>query len=230
MNVILFIFISIFFLAISSLIGYGISYKKRFRADPDIRIKNPVFGLDAQKCSKLPVRCNDEDIGMYTELESIEGVSNNDRFCANTCSETLAGKTFKCLPASDFVKVEDNAEVHVNDHYCVQTEIEDDFRNCNKKYGGVMAWSGEGATESQSWKCFCNWSQYAGGDNCTKLNPQVCGGNGSFKWDATTGQTPESVMCECDPGYVLMKSLVGKPDICVKESNATMYNDLYELR
>ena len=231
MYVLLLIFTIIFLLVISTLIGYGISYKKRFKADPYIRIKNPVFGLDSAKCSKLPVRCNDEDIGMYSEIEpSANEMSNKDLFCANTCSETASGKTFSCLPASDYVKVEDDAEIHVNDHYCVENESKDAFTSCNKKYGGVMAWTGQGITDQQEWKCFCNWPQYAGGDNCRELNPQVCGGAGTFEWNATEGQTPESVNCECDEGYVLMRSLEGKPDICVKQENATMYNDLYERR
>lgn len=159
-------FVSLYFFIVSTLIGYGISYKKRFVADPTIKTKNPVFGLDSLKCNKIRVRCNDEDIGMYSELESIDGMSNNDQFCANTCSETLSGKTFKCLPSSDFVEVQDNAEVHVNDHYCVLTENEEAFNSCNKKYGGVMAWTGEGTSDTQGWRCFCNWPQYAGGDNC----------------------------------------------------------------
>lgn len=209
------------------LIGYGLKYVKRFRADPEVKIKNPVFGLDGAKCTKEPVRCNAEDIGAYVDLDaSDDGRSKGDRFCSDICSEKSSG--FKCIAASDYAEFKDDFKAHVNDHYCVQDTSEDAFRACNKKYGGVMAWTGKGEADQQEWQCYCNWPQYAATDNCTKLNPNICGGNGTLDWDATQGQSPEKIACKCDDGYVGMRSLEGKPEICVKEDNKTFYLGLYE--
>jgi hypothetical protein len=219
-----------FMMAIMSwLIGYGLSYTKRFRADPDVKIKNPVFGMDGAECMDEPVRCNDEDIGAYMDIDEPEdGVSRQDLFCSNICSETSLGKNFKCLPASDYAEFKDDYKLHVNDHYCVEDKSNQAFKECNKKYGGVMAWTGKGEADQQGWDCYCNWSQFASTDNCKDLNPNICGGKGTFDWDATQGQSPEDVRCVCDDGYTTMRSLEGKPEICVKNGNKTYYMGLYK--
>ena len=112
--------------------------------------------------------------------------------------------------------------------HCVQDTSEDDFRTCNKKYGGVMAWTGQGESDQQGWQCYCNWPQYSATNNCVELNPNICGGKGTLDWDATQGQSPEKIACKCDDGYVGMRSLEGKPEICVLDKNKTFYLGLYE--
>ena len=68
------------------------------------------------------------------------------------------------------------------------------------------------------------------GDSCTPTDDNDCtiSGSGTFDWDATK-EPPEDATCNCKPGYVLLKSQEGKPDICVKNENKSFYNDVYDV-
>lgn len=229
MNILFIIFFGIFSTLSSWLIGYGISYKKKYTNDPDISIKNPVFGLNGAKCNKLPVKCGLGDIGVYALVNEVEGgPSKQDQYCSNTCVDK--DTKFECLQGSNYVTREGDAEINVEDYYCVDTNLSNKFGACNKKYGGVMAWAGKGDVDQQGWECYCNWPQYAATENCRELNPHICGGKGVLEWDATRGDSPEDIDCICKEGHILMKSLEGKPDICVLKENAPMYNDTYKKR
>ena len=197
-------------------------------------LKQPVFGLNTTECKNSVLSCNTKDIGVYNNFEDIvidgETLNPGDQFCQNTCKEGKNQK-MRCMQKNDYKTLtEEGGLLNNNDFVCVEKGIKDKSHECNFKHGGEYAFTGYGE-DSQGWKCFCAWPQYAGGIGCDEINPGVCGshgenGSGEFNWDASL-KIPEDVVCDCKEGYVLMKSLEGKPDICVKEDMESFYKDLY---
>lgn len=196
-------------------------------------LKQPVFGINTTKCTNSILSCDSKDIGSYNKLDPIlneDGTVKetvNDQFCQNTCKE---GKNtdMKCMVISNTaIKSNDATTEYNKESICVTKDTHDNVSGtCNFKNGGRLAWTGAG--DQQEWSCICNWPQYAGGENCEKINPGVCGSTeaGTFEWDGTM-QIPEDGICECNDGFTLMRSLEGKAQICVKKGNETYYKDLY---
>lgn len=199
----------------------------------DVILKQPVFGIHKTQCTDSMISCESKDIGIYNNLNPIlneDGTVKetvNDQFCQDSCKEGTS-TDMKCMLKSDYVSQLDDATiVNTTESVCVSKDTHDSVSGkCNLKNGGKLVWTGAG--EEQEWSCMCNWSQYAGGENCEKINPGVCGSTeaGTFVWDGTT-HIPEDGICECNVGFTLMRSLEGRAQICVKKGNETFYKDLY---
>jgi hypothetical protein len=168
---------------------------------------NPVPGTktEKQECSKSIVQCYDD----------------ND--CQDHCSEFEAGQEMKCVEINRYTKDQIN-NYGSSKSVCLPKYPD---MECGQKYGGLLTWSGWSNPDRMEWDCLCSYPEYASNQNCTKLNPNICGGNPkNFDWDATTGKAPDEKFCTCTEGTAKIISRNGLLPLCVPSQDIIFYKDM----
>ncbi len=158
---------------------------------------NPGTGISNKKCTSQVVECS----------------TDND--CSSNCVESSQGEEMKCIE----IKV-NNKNYGNTKKVCALAKAE---IKCNTQYGGLPVWSGWTNPDRMEWDCLCMYPNYAGGESCSKLNPNVCNGGQGFQWNANDGP-PENGICTCVDGQEKIIDKNGVP-ICVEKGKGLWYKD-----
>ena len=158
---------------------------------------NPGTGINNKKCTSQVVECS----------------TDND--CSSNCVESSQGEEMKCIE----IKV-NNKNYGNTKKVCALAKAE---MKCNTQYGGLPVWSGWTNPDRMEWDCLCMYPNYAGGESCSKLNPNVCNGGQGFQWNANDGP-PENGICSCVDGQEKIIDKNGVP-ICVEKGKGLWYKD-----
>ena len=153
----------------SFFIFIGITSKPQ-NTDSEEQIKNTVIHLNSLKCTDGGVvRCDDNLLGPF--------VGDAKGYCNSMCKESI--------DATGQVKTEMECKLSKYNHtsgYSVSEEkicvpsSEEVVDACSIEYGGTLAWTGSSnVSDEMGWGCLCNWPEYAGSENCSKINRNVCG-------------------------------------------------------
>lgn len=86
---------------------------------------------------------------------------------------------------------------------------------CNSQFGGEWLWSGDTATETMGWSCFCSQSMYYNGYDCSLKNSTTCQGG------TLSSLTPQG--CTCPNGTTRVLSKYGVVE-CLA-GDVSMYDD-----
>jgi hypothetical protein len=149
-------------------------------------------------CSETPIECNiDDDCGKCIDSEAYN---------------------IKCTT----LKRNSNQSKHYGEEkkYCLPEKPE---KPCNEKLGGVWTWTGW-ASKGGEWDCMCTYPEIAGGNGCSKLNPNVCKG-GKYTYSAIgADRGPRLTDCECPPTHIRIHTNKGIP-MCIKKNKGSCPNE-----
>ena len=159
---------------------------------------NPGTGISNKKCTSQIVECS------------------TDSDCSSNCVESSQGEQMKCIE----LKV-NNKDYGNTKKVCALAKAE---MKCNTQYGGLPVWSGWTNPDRMEWDCLCMYPNYAGGESCSKINPNICNGGKGFEWNANDGPPEKTGICTCVDGQEKIIDENGIP-ICVEKGKGLWYKD-----